>query len=528
MNAIDSSGAPESQSDTHITVENTSSCCSSPAGQTGARPVKSRSSLIGDWLRLAFAAAALPNLITCVAFASFAGFFRGWINIEYLLIVAAYAVTQRRIFLFVLPLELLLDLFEPVAHVYYFQPGDAFDALSYLSVVPPRTLVIYAACVLAYLAFIITGVIIAVPAKGHIPATAIAVTASLTACGLFGCDCFSGRYHFGLSGPDMKEVHVKLARTPVLSAGFRVWISNRRRIGSARSMAASSATQNFLSVSQASLLASHTNFVVIILEAWGQMEDAAVTRQMVSPYESSGLHALYQVDFGTVPFDGPTICGEARELCGKTFQKGIAAASADELRGCLPNLFASSGYSTMGIHGFFPRMYDRIHWYPRIGFQTPLFKPDLDRLGMRTCAGGFVGTCDTDVLDWMTSRIKQSSPEHPVYIHWASINSHIPVVDVITNEQAQSCRAMSPLLQDRTLCNWYTLVERVHLKVAQMAMAASLPPTAFVIVGDHAPPFSSAKRRSVFSQQQVPYVFLTPKSLAEGAGQPTKTAPHAR
>jgi len=184
-------------------------------------------------------------------------------------------------------------------------------------------------------------------------------------------------------------------------------------------------------------------------------------------------------------------------------------------------------------------MYDRIHWYPRVGFQTSLFKPDLDRLGMSTCQGGFVGTCDADVLDWMTARIKQSSPEHPVYIHWASLDSHIPVRDVISQQQAQSCQAMSPLLQDRTLCNWYTLVERVHIKVAEMAARASLHPTAFVIVGDHAPPFSSAKRRSVFSQTQVPYVLLAPHSLAAalpatvGTGRPParlsiKNAPHSR
>jgi len=486
---------------------------------------KLKDSKPGDWLRLAFAAALLPNLITCAVFASFAGFFRGWINIEFLLIVAAFAITRRRLFLLLLPLELLFDLFEPVAQVYYFQPGDALEALSDLTVVPHRTLAIYTACVLAYIAFVIAGVMISLRHKRRIPAAAIVMAALLSAGGLFACDYFSGRYQ--LFGSDMKKVHVNLVRTPVLSTGYLVWKTYRRKSGSGISMAIPSAARNLLGVSQASLLAARANFVVIVLESWGQIADPAATRQIASPYAATDLRARYHVDLGTVPFKGPTVFGETRELCGQTFQNGIAAASAQDLRACLPNFFAANGYATIGIHGFYPKVYDRMHWYPRVGFQTSLFKPDLDALGMRTCPGGLVGTCDADVVDWMTARLKLSNPEHPVYIHWASINSHIPVVDVIGPEQARFCQNTSPALQDRTLCNWYTLVERVHLKVAQMAMAASLPPTAFVIVGDHAPPFSSSQRRSVFSQTQVPYVLLTPKTLATPATDRAKTARHS-
>jgi hypothetical protein len=203
------------------------------------------------WLRLAFSAAVLPNLVTGATFASFASFFRGWINIECLLVVAAYAATRRRIFLLVLALELLLDLFEPVAHVYYFKPRDALDALSYLDVVPPPTLVFYAVCVLAYLAVIITGVITSVPAKLQTSAAAIALAASLAAGGLFGCDYFAGRYQ--LLGSDMKEVHVNLVRTPVLSAGYRALKSYLKKSGSPASMITMSATRKFLTVSQSSL-----------------------------------------------------------------------------------------------------------------------------------------------------------------------------------------------------------------------------------------------------------------------------------
>jgi phosphoglycerol transferase MdoB-like AlkP superfamily enzyme len=37
-------------------------------------------------------------------------------------------------------------------------------------------------------------------------------------------------------------------------------------------------------------------------------------------------------------------------------------------------------------------------------------------------------------------------------------------------------------------------------------------PTAFIIVGDHAPPFGDPALRNKFSQSDVPYVILLPRS----------------
>jgi len=62
------------------------------------------------------------------------------------------------------------------------------------------------------------------------------------------------------------------------------------------------------------------------------------------------------------------------------------------------------------------------------------------------------------------------------------------------------------------LCSWYQLVVNVHRSVAQLATGNLPRPTVFVIVGDHAPPFGDLARRERFSQTDVPYVILLPRS----------------
>jgi hypothetical protein len=47
--------------------------------------------------------------------------------------------------------------------------------------------------------------------------------------------------------------------------------------------------------------------------------------------------------------------------------------------------------------------------------------------------------------------------------------------------------------------------------VAAIAAAPHLPPTHFVIVGDHTPPFFDRARRGAFIEQYVPFVELIPR-----------------
>jgi hypothetical protein len=253
------------------------------------------------------------------------------------------------------------------------------------------------------------------------------------------------------------------------------------------------------------------NVVLVLVESWGLAEDSTLRNAMVKFYSQPELLAKYQVLQGAVPFYGATIAGEARELCGSSIGYYLMRAPASDLRSCLPQRLSAIGYEPIAVHGFNGHMYIRSAWYPTIGFQEQWFHEQLHQQGLSDCNGLFVGTCDADVAAWIGRRLDGDS-SRPKFIHWMTLNSHLPVPVPVSLPNAEPCSAAEGLEPDSQLCSWYQLIANVHRSVAQLALDPMGRPTVFVIVGDHAPPFGDPDLRARFSQSDVPYVVLVPRS----------------
>jgi hypothetical protein len=276
------------------------------------------------------------------------------------------------------------------------------------------------------------------------------------------------------------------------------------------------------------------NVVLVLVESWGLAQDSILRDAMVKSYTQPELLAKYQVLQGSVPFYGATIAGEARELCGNSIGYYLMRAPASELKNCLPQRLGALGYDRIAIHGFSPHMYLRSVWYPTIGFQEQLFHEQLQEQGLPDCNGVFVGTCDADIATWIGHRLDEDS-SRPKFIHWMTLNSHLPAPVPVSLPNAAPCLAAEGLETDSQLCSWYQLVANVHRSVAHLALDPLGRPTVFVIVGDHAPPFGDPSLRDRFSQSVVPYVVLVPRSthnpskslFAHNAGNPASRSGHA-
>ena len=253
------------------------------------------------------------------------------------------------------------------------------------------------------------------------------------------------------------------------------------------------------------------NLVLVLVESWGLAGDSLLRNAMVKPYSQPELLAKYEVLQGSVPFYGATIAGEARELCGNSIGYYLIRAPASDLKNCLPQRLAKLGYDRIAIHGFSRHMYLRSVWYPTIGFQEQWFHEQLQEQGLPDCNGVFVGTCDADIAAWIGRRLSEDS-SRPKFIHWMTLNSHLPVPVPSSLPNAAPCLAAEGLQPDSELCSWYQLVANVHSSVAQLALDPLARPTVFVIVGDHAPPFGDPSLSDRFSQSVVPYVVLVPRS----------------
>jgi hypothetical protein len=253
------------------------------------------------------------------------------------------------------------------------------------------------------------------------------------------------------------------------------------------------------------------NLVLVVVESWGLALDDPLHQALVQPYLDPDLQDRYQVIQGAVSFNGPTIPGEGRELCGSAIGFQLLTASAADLASCLPNRLDTLGYRTLAVHGMSSHMFNRSTWYQNIGFRERWFYEQFHKQGLPDCQGAFTGTCDDAIAAWIGRRLDEDSPQ-PSFVHWMTLNSHIPVPVPAHLANPAPCAAALALDPGSALCSWYQLVANVHRSVVQIATGPLSRPTVFVIVGDHAPPFGDPALHGRFSQTQVPYVILLPRS----------------
>lgn len=260
------------------------------------------------------------------------------------------------------------------------------------------------------------------------------------------------------------------------------------------------------------------NLVLVLVESYGLMRDVSGATRLTSPFHAPPVLDKYDVRSGTVEFDGPTVSGEFRELCGLKAEIGTTQ-SASEISGrCLPKLLEQEGYETTATHGFMGAMFDRKSWYRELGFENVQFLENLRSLPkMHLCNGLCPGICDADVAALIGRELLAKTRGKPQFRYWMTLSSHLPVPLSRENSALMSCESSNAANRDSGICNWMALIYKANAAIAELSLTPGLPATQFIIVGDHAPPFLSSKRRSQFSQTEVPFIQLVPKPPAGDA-----------
>jgi Sulfatase len=272
------------------------------------------------------------------------------------------------------------------------------------------------------------------------------------------------------------------------------------------------------------------NVVEVLVESWGLFSDADMATALAAPYDNPQLRSVYDVRFGTAPFDGMTVPGEARELCETHVGFGILGLHGAEGRSCLPDEFARLGYDTAAVHGYTGNFFQREHWYRQLGFEQMWFQPELEGQDLPQCPGAFPGICDPSIAQWIGKRLLSGSSGKPQFVYWVTLNSHIPLPMHPGLPPDNLCSSVAVLRNSEALCSWFRIIHALHASVVQLALKEASRPTVFVLVGDHAPPFASPGLREQFSQTVVPYVVLMPRALRQPAtpGSGSRDAPRTR
>lgn len=455
----------------------------------------------------------VPNLIPFFSSRVLGALPHGFINLECLLIGAASGFLPRGVVFVLLVLESLVDFAYGICFTYKFSLEELLSSLRYLTVMPlGRVMEGLAALSLSVLLCVFLALVRPRTQKRSCTAGLLLACAVIPAA----IDMFNGQNL--LWRKDTTLASYRLVRSPIFV--FGLW-----EVSAYRTRAQSHNTDDFPMPSASSHALSFLdgravsqeppNVVLVVVESWGLLLDAHLARALTASYDDSRIARKYMVSYGAAPFTGLTVPGETRELCHTNAGFGIIHASSAQAQQCLPAFFHARGYRNLAIHGYVGQMFYRATWYPKLGFDQSWFQPELTKAGLPSCRGAFPGICDASIGNWIGNSLLSGDQAKPRFIYWVTLNSHIPVPAHPDLPDDGVCAAEPDLENSPPLCSWFRLVRAVHQSIQQAALVTTARPTIFILVGDHAPPFSNPKRRGAFSSTQVPYVMLTPKEISQ-------------
>jgi hypothetical protein len=452
----------------------------------------------------------LPNLPLLLAGRSLNLLLSGYIDLDYLAIGLLSLFLPRAATFVLLLAAVILDFIHAACATYLFSPSEFLNSMRFGDMLSTtRVGTIAGAFALVVLICLLTT--LCTSRHGAEKQRRMAMVAVVTLLVVLPLIQF-GLTRRALLGSDDDIAAAGVARMPLLSLIHRQSIYERYERGErlARAFAIPSASALAMNHLHDAGQTQLPNLVQILVESWGYATDDGLRQALLAPYADPQLLARYEVIEGTMPFEGPTTSGEARELCQSHLGFNASHGSIEQMQHCLPMRLRGMGYKTLGVHGFKGEMFDRQVWFPEMGFEDIWFEDRLHAAGLPDCPGFFPGTCDASVAAWLGERLAQPQTS-PLFVHWVTLNSHLPVPLPATLSDPASCAVSAATKDDAQICSWYQLVSVVQNSVRAMALRPLSRPTIFVIVGDHAPPFDRQVTRNQFSASNVPYVILLPK-----------------
>lgn len=217
--------------------------------------------------------------------------------------------------------------------------------------------------------------------------------------------------------------------------------------------------------------------MLIVVESWGVSKNKNIQDAILSPLIHHQNITIR--NYGSIDFRGVTIGGEMRELCERSpLHFNIKDAENSVLKECLPNKLLALGYDTQSLHSAAGLMYDRVYWYPKVGFEKSVFFES--RSWPRRCYS-FPGGCDVDMADEVPHFFESTQKG---FLYWLTLNSHslYDERDILVDKF--DCQAYG-LHQQQESCRNFKLQAQFFDKFATLLDHPSMKGVHIVVVGDH-------------------------------------------
>lgn len=239
--------------------------------------------------------------------------------------------------------------------------------------------------------------------------------------------------------------------------------------------------------------------LLVVAESWGSMTDERTQQAILRPLlDKAGQ--LENWRSGEMPFVGATVAAEFRELCGQWPLHFNLKNVTDGFSDCLPNRLRAQGYATAAVHGAVGLMYDRMHWYPRAGFETADFR---ETQPWQSRCHSFPGVCDREILhDFVIPAFRGDGKR---FVYWLTLNTHATYSPRDLHGDYLDC-STHDLPEHGAACRMAKLHAQFFHDLAQALDDPAMQGVEVLVVGDHEPPLGGAEQREAIKEKTVSWV----------------------
>ena len=262
------------------------------------------------------------------------------------------------------------------------------------------------------------------------------------------------------------------------------------------------------------LASTQPNVLIVMVEGLGRLVDDEQQSLVFAPLAGKAIEDRYVIERGSTSYYGSTTAGEMRELCGSR-DSYLDLQTMSNKADCLPARLEKQGYETMAFHGFPPDIFERDTWYPQVGIEKLIWGNDILNKTEGVCGLVFRGACDVDIAPIVSDALHGEGS--PRLVYWLTLNTHVPVRPDDVNPRF-NCDANGGSFGNVDVCRITSLWSDLMEQIAKVVVDPTLPPTAIMIVGDHAPPFWSRKARNAFRVGEVSWISLMPRTAVHPKG----------
>ncbi|WP_277373846.1 sulfatase-like hydrolase/transferase [Pseudomonas sp. AA-38] len=239
--------------------------------------------------------------------------------------------------------------------------------------------------------------------------------------------------------------------------------------------------------------------MLVVAESWGETVDPQIQAQLLEPLR---VLSGRKFDRGDVLSTGMTLAGELRELCDLVPMHYNLKPVLKGFEHCLPNQLRAAGYTTLSLHAATGMMYDRLYWYPRVGFDRSVFFES--RFWPRRCYS-FPGGCDADMFDEVHSFFQKPGRR---FLYWLTLNSHAPYDLRDLRNDRFDCAAFA-IESSSEVCRNLKLQAQFFERLAHTLDQDVMRDVQVIVVGDHEPVIMDvATKNKYFVSGRVPWVYL--------------------